>query len=108
LFRGLLDLPAGGQVGDRPQRKEIGPGVSSAIQVAGAADEPAKRNLPIGSGQGGHWARESLVVADVPHAVGVPETNLTDTLFATDRDVVIIGGLVHTDSYGTQGGNQRG
>ena len=103
LFRGLFGCPAAREFRNGSERKEEGPFPFLAIQVAGAADQPVQCDIVVGSGQGGHWARESLIVADVPHAVRVPESNLANMLFAIDRDAPIISGYVYSDSCITQG-----
>ena len=103
LFRGLFGCPAARKIRSGSERKEEGPFLFLAIQVAGAADQPAQCDIVVGSGKGGHWARESLIVADVPHAVRVPESNLANMLFAIDRDAPITSRLVYSDSCITQG-----
>ena len=103
LFGGLFGCPAARESGNGSERKEEGPFPFLAIQVAGAADQPVQCDIVVGSGQGGHWARESLIVADVPHSVRVPESNLANMLFAIDRDAPIISGYVYSDSCITQG-----
>ena len=103
LLRGLFGCPAARKIRNSSERKEKGPFPFLAIQVTGAADQPAKRDIVVGSGKGGYWARESLIVADVPHAVRVPESNLANMLFAIDRDAPIISGYVYSDSCITQG-----